>query len=202
MNWKAFITASVSCALLALPENSFTCGASEDPYDYYTSFFNNKAGTSDAYKPFYYTALLTFYDDWDWETKEDSMSFVNRRIVEEWKEYSKASRIDDAVQLVYLTKQGELNALAASASSGSPLPSALAKNTAAQNLAKEKKVEAIAYLLFAIETEGVSASSGWEDKKRDSLLVNRYITVATEAFTKAVDPFLKNKYAFQRCKLA
>jgi hypothetical protein len=103
MNWKVFITAFVSVGLLALPQNSFTCGGSEDPYDYYTSFFNNKAGTSEAYKPFYYTALLTFYDDWDWDAREDSLAFVDKRIVAEWAAYGKANRTEDAIQLVYLT---------------------------------------------------------------------------------------------------
>src|SRR5215203_3947100 len=105
MNWKIFINAFISCGLLVLPENSFTCGGSEDPYDYYTSFFNNKAASSEAYKPFFYTALLTFYDDWDWESKEDSLSFVDNRIVEEWKEYGKSTKVDDAIQLVYFANE-------------------------------------------------------------------------------------------------
>ena len=202
MNWKVFITAFVSCGLLALPENSFTCGASEDPYDYYTSFFNNKAGTSAADRPFYYTSLLTFYDDWDWEAQEDSLSFVNKKIAEEWRSYGKSNKTEDVVQLVYLTDEKELSALLSSIQQGKPAPASLSKNTLAQNLVKEKKAEAISYLLFTSKTDEVSSSSGWEDRKRDSLQLNKYITEATTAFNQATDPFLKNKWAFQRCKLA
>jgi hypothetical protein len=202
MNWKAFLTASVSCALLALPENSFTCGPSEDPYDYYTSFFNNKAGTSEAYKPFYYTALLTFYDDWDWRAKEDSLAFVNKRIAEEWKAYGKSDNIADAIQLVYLSEEKDKAALLSSVNERKPLPAALAKNRVAQNIAAEKKGEAIAYLLFASKTEAISSSSGWEERKRDSLQLNRYMLEATDAYNKSTDLFIKNKYAFQRCKIA
>ena len=168
MNWKVFITAFISCGLLALPENSFTCGPSEDPYDYYTSFFNNKAGTSEADRPFFYTALLTFYDDWDFEAREDSLSFVNKKIAEEWKDYGKSSKIDDAIQLVYQTTAKEKAALV-SALNGQPLPARLAKNTVAQNIVKEKKKDAIAYLTFASNTESIISSEGWEDRKKDSL---------------------------------
>jgi|GEM_PF-473980 len=201
MTWKAFITASVSCALLALPQNSFTCGASEDPYDYYTSFFSNKAGTSEVYKPFYYTALLTFYDDWDWDAQNDSTAYVNKQIVEEWKTYAKAGKTEDVIQLLY---SGDVKAKTSlsGALNGQAMPVAFAKNSFAQNLVKEKKGEAISYLQFASKTENVSAASGWEDRKRDSLQLNKYIAEATDAFAKATDPFIKNKWVFQRCKLA
>ena len=201
MNWKVFITAFVSVGLLALPQNSFTCGGSEDPYDYYTSFFNNKAGTSEAYKPFYYTALLTFYDDWDWDAREDSLAFVDKRIVAEWAAYGKANRTEDAIQLVYLTGVKEKASLLG-AISGNPIPASLAKNTLAQNLVKEKNSAAIGYLLFASKTERISSSNGWEDRKKDSLQLNKDIAEATQAYSQVTDPFIKNKYAFQRCKLA
>ena len=201
MTWKAFITASVSCALLALPQNSFTCGASEDPYDYYTSFFHNKAGTSAVYKPFYYTALLTFYDDWDWETREDSMAFVNNRVVEEWKTYGGANNTTDAIELVYSTKLKAKAALLSSIA-GQPMPVEFAKNTLAKNLVRDKKKEAIAYLVFASQTEGLTSSSGWEERKKDSLELNQLMAKSAEAYASVNDPFLKNKWAFQQVKLA
>ena len=200
MTWKAFIAASVSCALLALPQNSFTCGPSEDPYDYYTSFFHNKAGTSEAYKPFYYTALLTFYDDWDWDAGNDSTAYINKQIVEEWKAYS-PSKTDDVVQLLY-TGDAKTKMSLSSLGSGQTIPAALAKNSFAQSLVKEKKSDAVSYLQFASKTENISASSGWEERKKDSLQLNKYITEATNNFAKAADAFMKNKWAFQRVKLA
>src|SRR4051794_9351010 len=105
MNWKVFTIACVSVAATLFPENGITCGPAEDPHDYFTSFFSNKTGTEPAYRPFYYTALLDFYDDEDdWSNGGDSTAFINNDIAEEWKDYGKASSLKDAVQLVYQTK--------------------------------------------------------------------------------------------------
>jgi hypothetical protein len=203
MNWKVFTIACVSVFTLFFPANGITCGPTEDPHDYFTSFFSNKVGTEPVYRPFYYTALLKFYDDEDyWQEQDDKLASVNNRIAEEWKDYAKAVNLKDAVKLIYFTDANAFKALEESSRTGKALPDSLAKNSLAQNLLKEKKTEAIQYLVFATKTDYVSAAGDWEDKKRDSLQLNRYIAEATEAFAKATDPFIKNKYAFQRVKLA
>lgn len=203
MNWKAFTIACVSAAATLLPANGITCGPTEDPHDYFTSFFSNSLGSGPVYKPFYYTSLLTFYDDEDyWDTKQDSLAGLNQKIAEEWKDYGQASSVKDAVQLVYFTKQGQLAALAESIKAGKALPASLAKNSLAQGLQKKGATEAVAYLIFAGKTEDISRADAWGDQPRDSLRLNNLIAEASNAYSKTIDPFLKDKYAFQRCKLA
>ena len=203
MKWKLFITACVSAMAAIFPENGITCGASEDPHDYFTSFFSNKTGTDAAYKPFYYTSLLKFYDDVDaWYNEPDSLSFVNNELAEEWKVYGKGATLTDAIQLVYFTKPESLKALAESLQTGKALPASIHKNSLAASFVRDKKVEAVQYLAFTQKTAPVSNVSAWEEGSKDSLLINRYIAEATNAYSKTTDPFIKNKYAFQRCKLA
>lgn len=202
MNWKVFTTVCVSISAAFFPANGITCGPSEDPHDYFTSFFSNELGNGPTYRPFYYTSLLKFYDDVDWDSPADSTQFINKKIAEEWAAYGKTKSIKDAVQVIYDTKAADLETLAESSRTGKALPAMLAKNSLAQNLVGEKKTAAIQYLLFASKTESVSSVSAWEEKPRDSLGVNNYITEATGLYEKTTDPFLKTKYAYQRCKLA
>ncbi len=203
MNWKVFITACVSAAAALVPANGVTCGPSEDPHDYFTTFFSNKAGSSAVYRPFYYTALLKFYDDEDiWRQQEDSLHFVNKAVVAEWQAYGNGATQRDAINLIYLTKEEVLKALTESSKTGAAAPASLSKNTLAQNLVRSKKWEAAEYLRFAAKTEKTSTGSAWEDRRRDSLQLNQYMTEAAGFYDRTTDPFLKNKYAFQRCKLA
>ena len=62
MNWKAFITACISTAIVSFPQNIIGCGPGVDPYDYYTSFFHQNLPETDNYKPFYYTGYSFLYD--------------------------------------------------------------------------------------------------------------------------------------------
>lgn len=202
MNWKAFTIACVSAAAVFFPVNGFTCADSGDPHDYFTSFFSNKVAAEPAYEPFYYTALLDFYDEDDYWRREDSMAFVNNSIAREWAAYGKTDRVKDAVQLVYKTKPAELQSLGESIRSGKAIPAALAKNALAANLVRDKKMEAVNYLVFATKTEKVSSSTDWEANLHDSLQIDDFISEAKAAFANAKDPFIKTKYAFQRCKLA
>lgn len=198
MNWKVFTATCVSAALLLIPANSFTCGPSEDPYDYYTSFFSNRPAGKD-YKPFYYTSLLTFYDDWN----EDSTAGQNDKVIEEWMAYGKTAKRADAVELIYKSPGEDLTGLAKALNAATPLPPSLKTNSLAQALLSGKKADAVAYLQFAKKTAALSPASQWEEApKRDSLAVNKYLTEAANLFAKATDPFLKNKWAFQRCKAA
>jgi hypothetical protein len=198
MNWKVFTTAFVNLALLALPQNGFTCGASEDPYDYYTSFFSTRVAGKE-YKPFYYTSLLTFYDEWE----QDSATFKHNNVLQEWMAYGKTTKLDDAVALIYKSSANDMAEFAKTVANGLPLPAWLKNNVLAKNLAQEKKTEAVRYLQFAKKTEALSPASQWDEApKRDSLQLNKYLAEATGFFTKSSEPFLKNKWAFQRCKVA
>lgn len=197
MNWKVFTTACVSAALIGLPQNSFTCGPSEDPYDYYTSFFSQSAAGKE-YRPFYYTSLLTFYDEWSADTAARDAD----KVLQEWTAYAKTANLKDAAELVYDASVQDVTQLGAALNTGA-LPASLKTNSLAQALVKEKKTEAIRYLLFAKKSAALSPASQWDEApKRDSLTLNKSIAEATDAYNKASDPFLKNKWAFQRCKVA
>ena len=198
MNWKVFTTLCVSTGLLFIPANSFTCGPSEDPYDYYTSFFSNRPAGKE-YKPFYYTSLLTFYDEWN----EDTTARQQDKVIDEWMAYGKTAKRSDAVALVYESPAEDVTGLAKAVNGATPLPSSLKANSLAQALVRDKKTGAVTYLQFAKKTAALSPASQWEEApKRDSLAINKYLAEAASLFAKETDPFLKNKWAFQRCKVA
>ncbi len=199
MNWKVFTTACVSLALLAVPQNSFTCGPSEDPYDYYTSFFSNRVVNEKEYKPFYYTGLLTFYDDWE----SDSATYENDNVIAEWMAYGKTSNLKDAAELIYKWPPELFARLAKAITTTGIYPANLEQNSLAESFVKGKKSEAITYLQFAKKTAALSPVSAWKEApKRDSLAINKHLAQATDYFAKTTDPFFKNKWAFQRCKIA
>ncbi len=202
MNWKIFTAAFISVLFVSFPENGITCGATEDPHDYFTSFFSRSVGNSTAYRPFYYSALLKFYDDADWEVDSTHL-YDHDKIIEEWKQYTSTPSTADAVQVIYKSDEEDLKKLLSVVQNNNGLPKAFLKNQFAQHLLKEKKTDAVAYLQFAKKIEGVTNFSAWdENKKNDSAQLNKYIAEANAQLSKTNDAFLKNKYAFQRCKVA
>lgn len=203
MNWKAYILACTSTFATLFPGNGITCGPSVDPHDYFTSFFSNSAGSGSEYEPFYYTSLLRFYDEdnW-WGQPEDSLAGVDQAIANEWKVYGRSPSLNDAIQLVYFAKAEDLQALSETIRTGKALPQRWQKNTVAQYFSNAKKEEAVRYLQFVKKTASVSNPAEWEAAPKDSLQINGFITEAREAYTKAGDSFLRDKWAFQRCKLA
>src|SRR5687768_9795035 len=96
MIWKAFLTVSINLTCLIYPYNIIGCGPGIDPYDYYTTFFQNNLSDAPGYKPFYYTGYIFLYDDkepssqaeilsqeWaDWAgspvTSADAYAFINK----------------------------------------------------------------------------------------------------------------------------
>src|ERR1043166_8128165 len=63
MKWKIFLTACVNLFFIAFPYNIIGCGPDADPYDYYTSFFDNNLSDVKGYRPFYYTGYNFLYDE-------------------------------------------------------------------------------------------------------------------------------------------
>lgn len=199
MNWKVFIIASISLVCLAFPENGITCGPTEDPHDYFTTFFSNSLGTTKVYRPFYYSSLLKFYDD----EEQDSVTYEHDKVIEEWKQYTRVTSTDDAVNLIYKSSETEIKRLLSAVQNGEQVPSDLKKNQMALRLGNQGKLDALKYLQFAKKTEAFSAAPDWnETRKRDSLALNKYIDEAGTAVSKTSDAFVKDKYAFQHCKLA
>lgn len=198
MKLKLYAAAAAALMLASIPQNGIGCGPDEDPHDYFSSFFSRSAGSEAIDRPFYYTSLEHFYDDW--ETTDTTQ---NTAALQEWMKYAGVRSGQQAADLVYRAPQNEVARLSEQISSGRSLSGAYASNELAQALSRQKNKAAISYLLFAKKTEVFSAPSDWDaTPKRDSLSMNRYIAQANELFNSTGDAFLKSRYAFQRCKLA
>ncbi|MEI6947002.1 hypothetical protein V9K67_07340 [Paraflavisolibacter sp. H34] len=203
MNWKIFLTAFASLALALLPENMIGCGPVEDPYDYFTSFFSRSLGGAEPYKPFYYTRLLDFYDD-SWYGEKSNGPEADP-IIREWQAYAGTNSPEEAANLVYAVKKAEVDQFVQYAQTGkSPvMPDSVRKNSLAAALLAQKKGSAFQYLSFAKKVESLTWHGLWEEAPpRDSLLLNNLMAEAEKREGQTGDAFLKEKYAFQRCKLA
>ena len=198
------MSAFISAFLLSFPQNIIGCADVGDPEDYFTSFFSRNVAGTENYKPFYYTALLTFYDDWDWDVP---VSYENDKVIQEWKQYcgSKAST-KDVADFIYGASEKDVVSLLQHVTSNKPLQVAdsIRNNPLTQCFINQKATTALSYLAFAKKTESISnTGSPWEEAPpRDSLKLNKYIDEANQLFNAATDPFLKSKYAYQRCKVA
>lgn len=204
MNWKLFTAAFVSVLLSAFPQNIIGCGGTEDPYDYYTSFFSKENSGHQEYRPFYYTSLLTFYDDW---ANDDQQSSLPDPIVAEWKEYAGGKpSTTDVEQFIYTFNADYIGQLNGHITRKQPakLPDDLFKNGMTTYFTTTQDLEALNYLVMAKQAEKYSvASDAWSAPDRaDSNELNRYITGADQQYRSTVNPFLKAKYGFLRCKLA
>ena len=194
----------ISAFLLSFPQNIIGCADVGDPEDYFTSFFSREAAGTENYKPFYYTSLLTFYDDWNWDAP---VSYENDKIIQEWKQYcgTKAST-KEVADFIYGAGEKDVVSLFQHVVNNKPLQVAdsIRNNPLTQCFISQKATAVLNYLAFAKKTEGISVTSTpWEDvPPRDSLLLNKYIIEANQLFNSTNDIFLKNKYAYQRCKVA
>jgi hypothetical protein len=204
MSLKICLSVFISALCLSFPQNLIGCADSGDPHDYYTSFFSRDLNDNGTYRPFYYTSLLTFYDDWDWDTETN---YDNDLVISEWKTYSgtKAST-KDVVDFIYGATEKDIGSLLQHLSTNKTLhaPDSFQKNPLTQCFITKKAVAPVAYLAFAKKIESISTTgSEWEAlPPRDSLQLNAYLAEADRLFTATTDAFLKTKYAFLRCKVA
>jgi hypothetical protein len=201
MSLKLFIAVFFSSLFSAFPQNIIGCGPTPDPYDYYTTFFSKEIGGINGYRPFYYTALLRFYDDWNWDAIWDP---EHDPILKEWKQYCNASA-KEAYEFVYKLTAGDIRILSSHIQKNTPLslPDSIRTNGMTRCLLDKKNLPLLSYLEFAKTTEKFSAEADWDKPvEKDSLAINKFINEANSRYQQTNDPFLKNKYAFQRCKLA
>ena len=104
MNWKVFITACISSAIVAFPANIIGCGPDADPYDYYTSFFHQNLPQANGYRPFYYTSYNFLYD-------ENEPIATTDLFAEEWAGYCGTVTTQDAKTFVTKFAWKDLNNL-------------------------------------------------------------------------------------------
>jgi len=197
MKWKIFSTAFISLAFFCFPENMIGCGPTEDPFDYYTSFFSHNVIPQKDLSPFYYTGLVSFYID---ESEESANRSYNEKIIEEWRSYCKNQpSINEVISFIYSANANDIKKAIDQSRTGNTEFT----NTMGRYLVTTKDLAALNYLLLAKQSESVASFDPWEaTPKKDSLLINKYISNVQSFLKQPVNDFLKTKFAYQLCKLA
>ena len=200
MNWKAFITACISTAIVSFPQNMIGCGPEADPYDYYTSFFHQNLPDAKGYRPFYYVGYRAFYDD----AEPADMADV---LAEEWATYCGATvKKTDSKKLVNKFAWKDLNNLYYNLEKNQPLkiPDSVKQNSMTAYFMQSKDLEALGYILYAklVEPHVTGGEGDWNAPQRDSVKMARLIKNGQQLYAVAKKDVFKLKYAYQVLRLA
>ncbi|MBL7701806.1 MAG: hypothetical protein JNM14_06120 [Ferruginibacter sp.] len=200
MNWKAFITACVSAAIVSFPQNIIGCGPEADPYDYYTSFFHQQLPEAKGYKPFYYIGYQSFYDP----TEPTQLSDV---LADEWAAYCGSTvKKADAKKLVNKFAWKDLNNLYYHLEKNQPLkiPDSVKQNSMTGYFIQSKDLEALGYIMYAKQVEPyvLGGDDDWNSINRDSLKMAKLIKSGQQLYGAAKKDLFKQKYAYQFLRLA
>lgn len=200
MNWKIFITACISSAIVAFPANIIGCGPGVDPYDYYTSFFHQNLPQADGYRPFYYTGYSFLYDNNEPASTTDMFA-------DEWAAYCGTEvKAKDAKMLVNKFSRTDLNNLYYHLEKNQPLkiPDSVKQNNMTGYFMQSKDFEALGYILYAKQVEPfvIGGDGDWEALKRDSIKMAKLIKSGQQLYAVAKKDIFKAKYAYQVLRLA
>ena len=200
MNWKAFITACISAAIVSFPQNIIGCGPDADPYDYYTSFFHQNLPDAKGYRPFYYIGYRSFYD----EAEPTEVADV---LADEWATYCGSSvKKADAKKLVNKFALKDLNNLYYHLEKNQPLkiPDSVKQNSMTAYFMQSKDLEALGYILYAKQVEPyvLGGDGDWNAIKRDSLKMAKLIKNGQQLYAIAKKDIFKQKYTYQFLRLA
>lgn len=200
MNWKAFITACISTAIVSFPQNIIGCGPEADPYDYYISFFHQNLPEVNNYRPFYYTSYSFLYD-------VNEPASLSDMFADEWAAYCDAPvKAADAKMLVNKFAWKDLNSLYYHLEKNQPLkiPDSVKKNSITDYFMRTKDFEALGYILYAKQVEPfvIGGDGDWEALKRDSLKMSKLIKNGQQLYKVAKKDLFKQKYAYQVLRLA
>jgi hypothetical protein len=200
MNWKIFITVSISTAIVFFPQNIIGCGPGTDPYDYYISFFHQNLPDAKGYKPFYYTGYNFLYD-------ENEPAEVADLLAVEWATYcGKPVGAGDAKLFVNkFSREDEYKLyLKIEKNTTEKIPDSVLKNSMANYFISSKNLEGLGYILYAKQVEPfvTGVADSWEPVKRDSAKMAGLIKNGQQLFTAAKDDFIKLKYGYQIVRLA
>jgi hypothetical protein len=198
MNWKLFITACISGALISFPQNIIGCGGEDDPYDYYISFFNQHISANKTYQPFYYTNSHFLYDS------EEPVP-VSTVLAKEWSDYcGNGVTQKDAIQFVNKYSLKDVTNLYYSIEKKTPLklPDSIKRNTMTNYFIKNNDAEALGYIMYAKQVEPyVYSESEWETPKKDEIKIPKLIKNGNQLYTAAKKDIFKLKYAYQILRL-
>ena len=198
MNWKIFITACVSAAIVCFPQNIIGCGPQTDPYDYYVSFFHQNLPNVIGLQPFYYGSAVFLYE-------EKEPAEVSDLLAKEWATYcgngvSEASAKDFVNKFSYK----DIEHLNQTSDIVKKIPDSVLKNSMSKYFAGNRNNDALNYIVFAKKTEPfvIGNADSWEPVKRDSVQMNTLINTGQQLYNTTKDKFLQLKYGYQITRLA
>lgn len=208
MNLKIFIVVLINAIWAFVPQNIIGCSDGPDPKDYYTSFFTNAHVPDQSYRPFFYTALLRFYNDWDW-MDESGKNNAPDALITEWQTFAgKNVPVEQVEELVYEAPEAVVQyAMDNAAGLKTKAPEgydSFEGNKMLTTLIKEGKQEALHYLVFAKKVQQFTYSADpWEAPvKKDSTNLVKLYRQSEILRQQVKDPFLQQKYAFMQCRIA
>jgi hypothetical protein len=200
MNWKLCIAVLLSSSLILVPQNIIGCGPSDDPYDYYTSFFSQQLQNDPGFRPFYYTGYRFLYDENEPVSTKEATSA-------EWNIYTnKLVNINDAQEFVLKYSYKQLSVIYNHIEKKQALTVAdsVKRNSFTKWFIQSKDLEALGYLLFAKQTEPFVTGDEdyWAELNRDSVKMQRLIKSGTQLWSAAKNDFIKLRYGYQITRLA
>lgn len=210
MRSKIFIVGLINAFWALMPQNIIGCAEGPDPKDYYTGFFSQKHVQDNSLRPFFYSAIIKFYDDWDgmW-TEAPLKANVADALIGEWRQYAgNQVPVKDVEALVY-EAPGQVVSYMVGKFEGKKLAApadydSFGNNQMAAALLNAGKKEAMDYLVFAKTVQQkVYSADPWENPvEKDSLGLMLLYKKAEAAWGGTKDSFIKSKYAFMRCRIA
>gem|GEM_PF-443580 len=181
------------------------CADGDDPYDYYYSFFRNDMAGSPAYRPFYYTGWIKYYDEYYWEEDEHREKLPDYNIAE-WLGYTgKGISESDAAGFIYKFGYNDLKSLYYHIEQAKPLkiPDSVAANSMTKWFLEKKDLEALGYLMYAKQCEpNAVQESSWELPQRDAAHMDKMIKNGLQLHKAAKQDFFRWRYAYQVIRMA
>lgn len=198
MKWRKFLIACINLFLIVFPYNIIGCGPSADPYDYYTSFFDNKLSDVQGYKPFYYTGYLFLYDVDEPQNQTDVLA-------REWAAYAGITDAKEADRFINIFNRNHINNLYLHIEKKQPLaiPDSVKNNGMTAYFIKSKDLEGLGYVLYAKQVQPfvIGNAEEWEAIKRDSVKMIRLAKNGIQLFRAAKTDLFKLKYGYQVLRL-
>lgn len=188
----------VNLFLIVFPYNIIGCGPEADPYDYYTSFFDNSISDVKGYKPFYYTGYSFLYD-------EKEPADQSEKVSNEWAAYCGIPNAKDAYRFVNKLDRKDINNLYFNIEKNQSLkiPDSVKNNSMTSYFIKSKDLEGLGYILYAKQVEPFVGGSAddWEPIKRDSVKMVKLAKNGAQLYKAAKTDFFRLKYGYQVMRL-
>lgn len=203
-NWKTYTLLLISAlSVFLIREFVQACGGDIDPYDYYPSFFANTVVNEPAYRPFFYTEYLKYYDEWYDVDTTGSLPDGNIR---EWQHYTdNAAATKDIDSFVYSYSYDQLSNIYYNIEKAKALtvPAAVQNNSFTKWFQSGQDLEALGYLMYAkrCEPHVTNLAASWDTPHKDLTGAATLIKNGLQLYAVAKKDFIKWRYAFQVIRL-